>query len=36
LPAGRILLRDLDGNRYEIPCVHDLDLRSQILAQGYL
>jgi len=36
LPAGRILLRDLDGNRYEIPCIHDLDLRSQILAQGYL
>jgi hypothetical protein len=36
LPDGRILLRDLDGNRYEIPCVHDLDLRSQVLAQGYL
>jgi hypothetical protein len=36
LPAGRILLRDLDGNRYEIPSVHNLDLRSQILAQGYL
>jgi hypothetical protein len=36
LPAGRILLRDLDGNRYEIPSVHSLDLRSQALAQGYL
>lgn len=36
LPGGRILLRDLDGNRYEIPCLQDLDLRSQVLAQGYL
>lgn len=36
LPAGRILLRDLDGNRYEIPSIHDLDPRSQTLAQGYL
>jgi hypothetical protein len=36
LPAGRILLRDLDGNRYEIPAIDALDPRSQILAQGYL
>jgi len=36
LPAGRILLRDLDGNRYEVPCIQDLDPRSQTLAQGYL
>jgi hypothetical protein len=36
LPGGRILLRDLDGNRYEVPCLDDLDAHSQLLAQGHL
>lgn len=36
LPDGRVLLRDLDGNRYEIPCLFRLDARSQSLAQSYL
>jgi hypothetical protein len=36
LPNGRILLRDLDGNRYEIPCVNRLDAHSQMLAETYL
>jgi hypothetical protein len=35
LPDGRILLRDLDGNRYEIPRIGDLDLFSQTLAETY-
>lgn len=36
LPEGRILLRDLDGNRYEIPCLSNLDAHSQTLAETYL
>src|SRR5437660_1316545 len=35
LPNGRILLRDLDGNRYEIPAIGDLDLGSQTLAETH-
>src|ERR1051326_2208881 len=33
LPDGRALLRDLDGNRYEIPSLGDLDARSRMLAE---
>ena len=36
LPDGRILLRDLDGNRYEIPGVDRLDVRSRTLAELFL
>lgn len=36
LPDGRILLRDLDGNRYEIRRLADLDPRSRMLAEVYL
>jgi len=36
LPDGRILLRDLDGNRYEIPRVDDLDAHSRGLAEVFL
>jgi hypothetical protein len=32
LPEGRVILRDLDGNRYEIPRMADLDTHSQMLA----
>jgi hypothetical protein len=35
LPNGRVLLRDLDGNRYEIPCLGDLDGFSQTLAETH-
>ena len=35
LPNGRILLRDLDGNRYEIPRLADLDGFSQMLAETH-
>ena len=33
LPNGRFLLMDADGNRFEIPCVHELDERSQRLVE---
>ena len=36
LPDGRILLRDLDGNRYEIPRVDHLDAHSRTLAEVFL
>jgi Domain of unknown function (DUF1854) len=36
LPNGRVLMRDLDGNRYEVPCLGDLDAHSQMLAEVYL
>jgi hypothetical protein len=36
LPDGRILLRDLDGNRYEIPSVDHLDARGRMLAEVFL
>ena len=36
LPEGRVLLRDLDGNRYEIPHLGELDAHSQLLAEVYL
>jgi hypothetical protein len=36
LPNGRVLLRDLDGNRYEIPRLTDLDAHSQALAEANL
>jgi hypothetical protein len=29
LPNGRYLITDVDGNRFEIPCVYDLDEHSQ-------
>jgi hypothetical protein len=35
LPTGRLLLRDLDGNRYELPCLRDLDPQSRLLAETY-
>jgi hypothetical protein len=33
LPKGRYLITDADGNRFEIPCVSDLDERSQRLVE---
>jgi hypothetical protein len=36
LPHGRILLRDLDGNRYDIPCIGEMDAHSRVLAETYL
>jgi hypothetical protein len=33
LPNGRYLLTDVDGNRFEIPCVYDLDEPSQRLIE---
>ena len=33
LPKGRYLLTDVDGNRFEIPCVYDLDESSQRLIE---
>lgn len=33
LPKGRYLITDADGNRFEIPCVFDLDERSQRLVE---
>jgi hypothetical protein len=33
LPNGRYLITDVDGNRFEIPCVFDLDERSQRLIE---
>lgn len=33
LPGGRYLITDVDGNRFEIPCIHDLDRRSQELVE---
>jgi hypothetical protein len=33
LPNGRFLITDADGNRFEIPCVSDLDERSQRLVE---
>jgi len=35
LPTGRLLLRDLDGNRYELPGLRDLDPQSRLLAETY-
>jgi hypothetical protein len=31
LPGGRIMIQDVDGNRFEIPDVADLDPKSQAL-----
>jgi predicted oxidoreductase len=33
LPGGRFLITDVDGNRYEIPCIYELDERSQRLVE---
>ena len=33
LPNGRYLITDADGNRFEIPCVFELDERSQGLVE---
>ena len=33
LPPGRFLITDADGNRFEIPCIHDLDEQSQRLVE---
>ena len=31
LPSGKVIIRDIDGNRYEIPNYWDLDPRSRSL-----
>ena len=36
LPDGRILIRDADGNRYEIQSVRKLDSASRALVEGQL
>lgn len=33
LSGGRFLITDVDGNRYEIPCIYELDERSQRLVE---
>ena len=33
LPGGRYLITDVDGNRFEIPAIHELDPRSQSLVE---
>jgi len=33
LPGGRFIITDADGNRFEIPCVYDLDQTSQRLVE---
>jgi hypothetical protein len=33
LPGGRFLITDADGNRFEIPCIYELDERSQRLVE---
>ena len=33
LPGGRFQITDADGNRFEIPCIEDLDQRSQRLIE---
>jgi len=33
LPRGRFLITDADGNRFEIPCVYELDEHSQRLVE---
>lgn len=33
LPNGRYLITDVDGNRFEIPCVYDMDEQSQRLIE---
>lgn len=36
LPGGRILIQDVDANRYDIPSLADLDDRSQALLDEFL
>lgn len=36
LPGGRVIMQDVDANRYEIPRLADLDPRSQALIDAYL
>ncbi len=36
LPGGRVLIHDVDANRYEIPNLADLDARSQALLDEFL
>ncbi len=36
LPGGRVLIHDVDANRYEIPSLDDLDARSQALIDEFL
>lgn len=36
LPGGRVILHDVDANRYEIPRLADLDARSQALLDEFL
>ncbi len=31
LPGGRLLIADVDGNRFEVECIDELDERSQAL-----
>lgn len=33
LPGGRFMIIDADGNRFEIPCIYELDERSQRLVE---
>ncbi len=33
LPGGRFMITDADGNRFEIPCIYELDERSQRLVE---
>lgn len=33
LPGGRFLIVDADGNRFEIPCIYEMDERSQRLVE---
>ena len=36
IAGGRVLIRDVNDNRYEIPCIDRLDRRSQQLIDSYL
>ena len=36
LPGGRVMLQDVDANRYDIPHFADLDVRSRALLENYL
>jgi hypothetical protein len=36
LPGGRVLVRDADGNLYEIPDVRRLDVASHAFVEDYI
>jgi hypothetical protein len=36
LPGGRVVLQDVDANRYEIASINNLDARSQALLEPFL